>query len=135
MPINRRMPRATDAIRLEQRRQRYAPPGPCEECGSNEDLVWDHRDPMSKFRDIGRMIQSYPDAIIQREIAKCRVLCRTCNTKKGRISNRVPAESVREVKRLISQGYSDPDIAEMTGVGRGTVWRIRNGESWTDVQA
>lgn len=134
MPSLRRRPRFTDQARLDERRRRYAPIGPCEECGSDEDLVWDHRDPDSKFRDISRMIQSYPDAVIQRELAKCRVLCRTCNTKRGRIDNRVTAEDLALVRDLLAKGYSDTEISEATRnrVGRGTVWRIRVGESWSD---
>jgi hypothetical protein len=94
--------------------------------------VWDHIDPDSKFRDISRMIQSYPDAVIERELAKCRVICRTCNTKKGRITNRLTPEQVFNVRRLIADGLADGEIADFTGVGRGTVWRIRNGESWRE---
>lgn len=130
MPITRRMPRTTEALRLRQRKERYAPKGPCIDCGTFIDLVWDHIEPDSKFRDIARMIQSYPDAIIQRELAKCVVRCRSCNTRKSRIQNRLSAEKLRQIRGLLSEGLSDPEIAEMVDVGRGTIWRIRNGESW-----
>jgi len=76
------------------------------------------------------MIQSYSDTVIQRELAKCRVLCRSCNTKKSRITNRITDRQLRRVLKLISEGYDDQEIALFTKVGRGTVWRIRNGESW-----
>ena len=46
----------------------------CAECGSREDLQFDHRDRRTKFKVIARM-WSYSEELFWAEIAKCQLLC------------------------------------------------------------
>jgi biotin operon repressor len=43
-------------------------------------------------------------------------------------------DQVREVRRLFTEGWSGPRIARHLGVGRTTVYSVRDGRSYTDVK-
>lgn len=53
--------------------------GPCEFCGATENLEVDHIDSSDKFT---HKIWSYRAEIREAELAKCRVLCRSCHVKR-----------------------------------------------------
>lgn len=52
----------------------------CSLCGKSEDLVFHHIDPATKDTDVTRLKRK-SDEIIQKEIEKCVVLCRSCHMK------------------------------------------------------
>lgn len=55
--------------------------GKCQDCGSTDNLQFDHIDPASKSFRISEHI-SKPLEELQREIDKCQLLCRNCHLKK-----------------------------------------------------
>lgn len=63
--------------RVKRATHRYMTPplGRCGECGSGEDLTWDHRVPVSRGGTSAR--------------ANLAVLCRRCNGRKGRLRDRL----------------------------------------------
>ena len=62
---------------------RYLLAHPCVECGENDPVLldFDHLDPKTKKQQISRMM-FYSWATIEKEIAKCRVLCVKCHRRK-----------------------------------------------------
>lgn len=56
--------------------------GPCQECGSLEDLEVDHIDPSTKLLHT-REIWSRREEIRLLELEKCQVLCVVCHSKKS----------------------------------------------------
>lgn len=55
--------------------------GKCNECGSTEDLEFDHIDPESKEFDVSKLI-TY-SLYITEELAKCQLLCSDCHKEKS----------------------------------------------------
>lgn len=58
--------------------------GKCVNCGSVDDLEFDHKDSSEKKFYISRM-SSCSEAKWQEELAKCQLLCHDCHMKKTRI--------------------------------------------------
>ena len=62
----------------------------CADCGSRENLEFDHRNPATKSLTIGKRA-CFSRAKLLREIAKCDVRCRPCHMKRpnhGRVTRR-----------------------------------------------
>ena len=55
--------------------------GPCSTCGSSQDLEVDHIDPCEK---VSHSVWSWSEARRAAELAKCRVLCRSCHIERHR---------------------------------------------------
>lgn len=55
--------------------------GVCENCGSRNNLQFDHKDPSKKHFGVSRYINS-PEDFVKKEIDKCRLLCRRCHREK-----------------------------------------------------
>lgn len=56
--------------------------GKCVQCGTQEDLHFDHRNPKDKSFDISKLKGSYADFL--RELSKCQLLCGTHHREKHR---------------------------------------------------
>lgn len=56
--------------------------GSCVNCGSEEDLEFDHVDPSTKEFDIARGI-TWAWHRVEAELDKCQLLCKTCHVAKG----------------------------------------------------
>ena len=71
------------ARRAENRKIRdAAKAGGCVDCGRRDGrLAFHHQDPATKRREVGLMMH-YSKASIEREIAKCVVLCTVCHGKR-----------------------------------------------------
>lgn len=104
--------------------------GPCEQCGSEDDLQLDHRDPDKK---VSHRIWSWATSRREEELAKCRVLCGDChkeksNTEKARGEShgraRFTAEQVVEIRALVEQGARPIDVANQFGVSRKTIYEL-----------
>lgn len=54
---------------------------PCVECGEDNPILldFDHLDPKTKRKGIANMIALHYWSVIEKEIAKCRVLCVKCH--------------------------------------------------------
>jgi 5-methylcytosine-specific restriction endonuclease McrA len=57
--------------------------GACVQCGSPEDLHFDHVDPNTKSMAIGQMLTATEDAL-RVELSKCQLLCASCHRRKTR---------------------------------------------------
>lgn len=53
----------------------------CIQCGSTEDLQFDHIDPTTKLFTLAKG-SSFSEQRWQAELAKCQLLCQTCHTSK-----------------------------------------------------
>lgn len=65
--------------RMEDIKQQMG--GKCSQCGTSEDLHFDHIDPALKSFTIAKM-WSLSEKEIQLEIEKCQLLCQVCHKKK-----------------------------------------------------
>ena len=63
--------------------------GKCVECGSGNDLQFDHIDPTTKKFAIGKM-WNREDGVVLPELQKCQLLCRPCHDKKTSAMRSVP---------------------------------------------
>lgn len=58
--------------------------GCCAQCGSVEDLEFDHVDPATKEFDISQgIVGCYSRARLQAELIKCQLLCKSCHVRKS----------------------------------------------------
>lgn len=65
---------------MQNRRQAWLlAHGPCQGCGSHLDLEVDHIDPEKK---ISHRVWSWTDARREKELCKCRVLCKACHLRR-----------------------------------------------------
>ncbi len=64
---------------LKKRRDWLMTNGPCQSCGSVENLEVDHIDPSLK---ISHRVWSWAEPVRMAELAKCQVLCSVCHKKK-----------------------------------------------------
>jgi 5-methylcytosine-specific restriction endonuclease McrA len=77
MPLDRTRHIKKQAAVMKHRRELWViENGPCQLCGSWENLEVDHRNREDKF---SHRIWSYTEEKRAEELAKCRVLCRSCH--------------------------------------------------------
>lgn len=115
--LSREEARARRAARYEE----FRPTSPCENCGSEENLQWDHIDPSTKLFDVmSGCAKLFSHARIAAEVAKCRVLCGTCNTVRRSKHSQELVDAIRAAEgRQI-------DIAAKFGVHPSYVSRLKN---------
>lgn len=71
---------AYQLARMKARREKWIiENGPCKKCGSEDYLQMDHINPSQK---VSHRIWSWSEARVLIELAKCQVLCRSCNIAK-----------------------------------------------------
>lgn len=70
--------------RYRERKVRYLNQlgGECNNCGSIEELEFDHVDPEIKSFTITHRISRYSEEVLQKELAKCQLLCTECHLEK-----------------------------------------------------
>jgi len=56
--------------------------GKCSKCGSIEELDFDHVAPATKFKTMSALLAGYSEEAVQRELAKCQLLCKACHLEK-----------------------------------------------------
>ena len=120
--------RPNHAVYLRERaakfREDFTPVGECENCGTTENLEWDHIDPSTKVANVGAMVGCcFSREAIIAEIAKCRILCGHCNTL--RANARISEADVQAIR--IATG-TQKEIAVAFGVSQSQVSRIRSGK-------
>lgn len=71
--------------RYHKRRATYVAEwgGQCVDCGSEEELEFDHADASSKEIPVGKLFTSYTDSKIRAELDKCVLRCKSCHLVKS----------------------------------------------------
>ena len=62
----------------------------------------------------------------------CRFLSRLENSRRS-VQSKLTADIVREIKRAISDGARNKDLAAKYGVANNTISQIRTGDAWADI--
>ena len=120
--------------------------GKCCQCGSLDDLHFDHIDSFQKQFAIGTRI-TYPEHIVLEELKKCQLLCGKCHIEKTKISkdgyakrakgSRVNMAKLKETDivkiKELTKIMSDYEISIQFGVSRKSIGNIRNGLTWKHV--
>lgn len=121
--------------------------GPCQSCGSSENLEVDHKDPRTKQYEPAQ-IWSRKAEDREIELAKCQVLCAPCHKRKTltedsfrhpRGSSTVNAKLTESVVKKIrlaydSGGVTYQKLADEYGVHKTTIRRAVVGELWQSVE-
>ena len=62
--------------------------GKCIDCGSTDNLEFDHIDPENKDFCISNYM-TYPSSLVDAELAKCTLRCKSCHSSRTRTQNSV----------------------------------------------
>ena len=73
--------------------------GKCVKCGTEKDLQFDHRNPLTKTIEISKALAGPPE-ILMAELEKCQLLCYGCHKQKT-----VAERSIRRPSSPIQRGY------------------------------
>jgi hypothetical protein len=121
--------------------------GPCQKCGSRENLEIDHIDPRTKERNVAHL-WTYRQEIRDKELSKCQVLCRTCHFEKTRSerpqdfwggkptparNKHLSDDEVISVRSLLNAGTTHREIASRLGIKRQAVKDISCGRTYATV--
>lgn len=100
----------------------FKPVGTCP-CGATTDLVWDHIDPSTKEFNVSSGISAgFSYDRIAAEVAKCRVLCRGCNTRRKSVHSEALIDEIRSSTERVGE------IAARLGLNHSFVSRVRSGK-------
>ena len=80
--------------------------GRCVRCGSTDDLDFDHVDPGTKRFTIAARLVSVTENVLQAELAKCQLLCRSCHVEKTRAEQRTRVHGTASMYRRGEDGVS-----------------------------
>lgn len=134
---------------IAKRRQKWIKEnGPCNKCGTWDNLEVDHIDPQDK---VNHRVWSWSDERRKEELKKCQVLCEECHKTKSikdqkrlgigpfsdsfKPGTTVLEESdVREIKRRLNKGESQSSIAKDFPVTRHAITKINTGKRWADIE-
>lgn len=116
--------------------------GPCQACGSWDNLEVDHKDPSAKLLPPSRLwslSSNNPTRIA--ELAKCQVLCHKCHLEKTlseyfsalkegtrRTSRKLSLDDVVSIREMYNSGVGVSVIASTFSIHRRYVYRIINNE-------
>lgn len=117
--------------------------GKCFDCGSEQKLQFDHKDPKStKFR-IGKLLNYSREEVLQ-ELKKCQLLCHKCHNKKSQEegsakdqvgeNNTMAKLSEDDVKTILSLSESNGKIAKLYNVSKTTIWLIKHRILWKHIK-
>ena len=117
---------------IARRRAKYLDrEGPCSDCGSGRYLHFHHRDDSQKT---SHRIWSWKEERIEKELAKCKVLCAKCHSKRHSYKLRKLSDSqVNAILGAIRSGHGDLRISKDFQIGRSTVYDIRKGKSYQEL--
>jgi 5-methylcytosine-specific restriction endonuclease McrA len=117
--------RAYRERRMADARQRLG--GCCANCGSTEDLHFDHIDPASKAKAITQLLHA-SRARFEAELAKCQLLCGDCHRVKTRagkeIHHKLTQDQADELRHKAAAGMSQRALAAEYGIHQSTAWSI-----------
>ena len=66
--------------------------GKCVDCGTTEELQFDHDDPASKKFTISDRLNTAPLGVLKEELNKCLLRCRSCHLAKSKRNNELSHE-------------------------------------------
>lgn len=113
----------------------FASNGPCQSCGSTENLELDHIEPEQK---VCHTVWSWAPRRRELELKKCQVLCRACHRKKTSASRergrgaivvklrKITDKQVLKAVLLRQSGMTVRKIAKKFGVCHVTIVRLTN---------
>lgn len=128
---------------IKARRESFFNGKVCFNCGSVDSLVLHHRNPEEKE---SHKIWSWSEKRRLAEIAKCDVLCESCHISIhkemgsfGRVGedcnfSNLYTSDVVEIKKRISNGETNIEIAKDFGVYPSTISKIRVGKTWKHIE-
>ena len=108
--------------------------GKCVRCGSTENLEFDHIDSNSKRLDVSKRITSNIN-VINQELAKCQLLCRSCHiqkTKEKKDANAtISSTDVANIrKEYITSDITQERLGEKYGLKQSEIGNILRGLRW-----
>jgi hypothetical protein len=123
---------AWDAARLAEARAYLG--GCCVDCGTADDLNFDHVDPATKVRNVTKMVHASRERFWA-EVRKCALRCVACHKAKstaGRENNqRFTADEVRALRlRFAAGNVSKRAIARECGTSPSVIRRLVAGETY-----
>lgn len=112
----------------------------CAWCGSQDDLHFDHINPLTKRFEIASGLDK-PHDVLMEEVAKCQLLCKPCHIEKSRQDgpspNRAQGERISsakltadDVRAIRASNLSSRKAASYYGVSHTQIMNIRAGKSW-----
>ena len=122
--------------------------GECVECGTTDNLEFDHIDPTTKSFSIGRG-SSFSDERWYAELEKCQILCHEHHViksirngdlvhkiRKGSDCNfsKLKEEDIPIIRELRAQSHSYQSIADRFGVGWGAIKGVCLGYTWKHIK-
>lgn len=119
--------------RLAMARERLG--GKCVRCGSVDDLQFDHIVPGSKTRKVSEATNWSLERFLA-EVDKCQLLCNLCHRLKSvefRELNGGSKLVTENVAFIRSSGLTHEVLADMFGVSKSTIYRIRSGKTWKEL--
>ena len=132
--------------RWKLRRERYISQlgGKCTDCGSSENLEFEHIDPFTKNFAISSA-SSFSEKRVQEELKLCILRCTTCHKSKSRtdgsdFKNRRNGEDIHFAKLSEQQAVeilhaegTHKSISEKYKVSRPTVSQIKSRKTWKHI--
>lgn len=113
--------------------------GVCVGCGSDEGLIFDHVDPATKAFDVGKIFSGGSEAKVQAELAKCQLLCGSCEKAKTKGDLRIlmrgeangQSKLTEEIVRAIrSSDDSAAVLAARYEVSKFCIYAALSGRTW-----
>jgi len=132
-------------MRLWIKRRRdewFAKNGPCNKCGTIENLQLDHIDPKTKKH---HAVWSWSEKRRNKELRKCQVLCKKCHLSKTKVdgsyfkkthrgekngNSKLKIRDILMIRKRIKSGEKLITIAKIYGVTGETIRVIKTGDSW-----
>jgi hypothetical protein len=111
----------------------------CAHCGSTPVEFHRPEHKYKKYRQLSRMATgNWSTAEIDREIALCTPLCRTCHVRADRTGENNGYSKLRDkdipvIRELLADGWMQKDIARSLGVSQSCISHISTGVSWLHI--
>ena len=111
--------------------------GKCVDCGTTEDLQFDHTNPIDKSFSVGPHL-SYAYETVLAEIKKCVLRCKRCHNAKTNLHGdtlrfKITKEQAGSIRNLYKSGrYTQSQLAEMFDIASSTVSAIVLNKRWVD---
>lgn len=111
--------------------------GKCVDCGTTEDLQFDHVNPIDKSFDVGSRL-SYAYETVLAGVKKCVLRCKRCHNVKTNLhgdtlSFKITKEQADSIRNLYKSGrYTQSQLAGMFNIAQNTVSAIVLNKRWVN---